>query len=250
MYDVVVVGGGAAGIGAARRLARTGLNALLIEAGAELGGRARTIHVDGLALDLGCGWLHSADRNDWTAVAAERGIAVDRRTSAWGRQHHDLGFPVEEQEDARAALNAWITQIADAAPADDNAASALPVDPRWHAYIRAMTGFISGVAPDRVSAADFTAYDQASTGQNWRVKRLWCLGGNQPSSERIVSLCDHTRAARVGSGRRAAGHQHRIHPGASRHRDRIDRRASRRGDPLANGDAILVRRGLCASARS
>ena len=61
--DVVIVGGGAAGIGAARRLAKSGRSALLLEASSRLGGRGWTHEVSGLPLDLGCGWLHSADHN-------------------------------------------------------------------------------------------------------------------------------------------------------------------------------------------
>jgi len=62
--EVVIVGGGAAGIAAARRLAKAAINCLVVEARARLGGRAWTItDRSGFALDLGCGWLHSADRN-------------------------------------------------------------------------------------------------------------------------------------------------------------------------------------------
>ena len=41
-FDIVIVGGGAAGIGAARRLAAGRISTLLIEASDRLGGRART----------------------------------------------------------------------------------------------------------------------------------------------------------------------------------------------------------------
>ena len=64
--DIVIVGAGAAGIAAARRLATSGLSAIVLEATARIGGRAWTCDVAGLHLDLGCGWLHSADRNPWT----------------------------------------------------------------------------------------------------------------------------------------------------------------------------------------
>src|SRR4051812_19542067 len=67
--DVVIVGAGAAGIGAARRLGTSGLSVMLVEASPRVGGRAWTHHVAGHALDLGCGWLHSADRNAWTGIA-------------------------------------------------------------------------------------------------------------------------------------------------------------------------------------
>jgi monoamine oxidase len=58
---VAVVGAGAAGIAAARRLHDARANCLLIEARDRLGGRAWTVDDgQGHALDLGCGWLHSA----------------------------------------------------------------------------------------------------------------------------------------------------------------------------------------------
>src|SRR5215468_4257532 len=105
--DVVIVGAGAAGVAAARRLKTSGLSAMMLEATARVGGRAWTCEVAGLPLDLGCGWLHSADRNPWTQIAEAAGFAVDRRTPAWGNQYRDLGFPQEEQSAARRAYAAW-----------------------------------------------------------------------------------------------------------------------------------------------
>ena len=169
MTDVVIVGGGAAGISAARVLAAHGVETLVIEAGPRLGGRASTHVVDGMALDLGCGWMHSADRNPLASIAAERGVAIDRRQPAWGTQYRDLGFTPVEQQQAREAMRAWFTRLAKAPPASDSAGDALPADTTWHPYIRAMAGFISGVDPARLSATDLNNYDQASTGCNWRV---------------------------------------------------------------------------------
>src|SRR5450759_4481151 len=64
--EVVIVGGGAAGIAAGRRLAKAAIKCLVVEARPRLGGRAWTVtDRSGFALDLGCGWLHSADRNPW-----------------------------------------------------------------------------------------------------------------------------------------------------------------------------------------
>ncbi|HYP63300.1 MAG TPA: FAD-dependent oxidoreductase, partial [Acidocella sp.] len=168
MIDVVIVGGGA-GIGAARLLASRGVEALLIEAAPRLGGRAHSHHADGMALDLGCGWLHSADRNPWVTIAAERGIAIDRRPSAWGTQYRGLGFPPEAQAQARQALSNWFTRLEESPPASDCAADALPEDATWHPYIRAIAGFISGADPANISAIDFSIYDQASTDCNWRL---------------------------------------------------------------------------------
>ena len=90
--DVVIIGAGAAGIAAARRLAASHLSAIVLEATARVGGRAWTCEVAGMRLDLGCGWLHSADRNPWTRIAEAAGFAVDHRAPAWGQQYQDIGF--------------------------------------------------------------------------------------------------------------------------------------------------------------
>ena len=83
--EVAVIGAGAAGIGAAKKLRKAGVDALMIEARPRLGGRAHTIDAGGYALDLGCGWLHSADRNPWTDIARKLGITVDRTIAPWRR---------------------------------------------------------------------------------------------------------------------------------------------------------------------
>ena len=49
--EVAIVGGGAAGIGAARRLREAGVRALILEARDRLGGRAWTVEAGGYAID-------------------------------------------------------------------------------------------------------------------------------------------------------------------------------------------------------
>lgn len=53
MADVVVVGGGLAGLACARTLREAGLEPLVLEAGARVGGRIRTESVEGFRLDRG-----------------------------------------------------------------------------------------------------------------------------------------------------------------------------------------------------
>ncbi|MEJ1156763.1 flavin monoamine oxidase family protein [Prosthecomicrobium sp. N25] len=168
-WDVPIVGGGAAGIGAARRLAGTAVRALLVEAGPRLGGRAWTAELAGLPLDLGCGWLHSGERNAWTAVAEASGVAVERGPAAWRQQFRDLGFPPDQQDAADEAFAAWYERLPVVARAGDRAADALAPGGAWNAYVQAIVGYISGARLDRLSAADYVAYDSASTEQNWRV---------------------------------------------------------------------------------
>jgi monoamine oxidase len=167
--DVVVVGAGAAGIAAMRRLAASGLSSMLLEAAARVGGRAWTSDVAEMQLDLGCGWLHSADRNPWTRIAEAAGFAIDRGGAPWGRrQYHDVGFSPAEQAAARQAYAAWAQRIESTPPKSDCAADALEPEGEWNAYLQAISGFMNGAGLEHVSVADYAAYDAASTGLNWR----------------------------------------------------------------------------------
>ncbi|WP_233222415.1 flavin monoamine oxidase family protein [Allosphingosinicella deserti] len=167
--DVVIVGAGASGIAAGRRLAGSGLHFLIAEAGTRVGGRALTVDAEGVRLDLGCGWLHSGDRNPWTRLAQDRGAVIDRTPSAWGRQFADLGFTPHEQEAAGAAFETFDRRLREAPPASDCAADALDPDCPWNAYIEALSGYINGVGLARLSVSDYLAYEAADTGVNWRL---------------------------------------------------------------------------------
>ena len=102
--ETVVVGGGAAGIAAARRLCQARIKCLVVEARPRLGGRAWTVaDPSGFALDLGCGWLHSADRNPWVAIAEEQRRTIDRTPPPWTRPALPHGFPEGDQREFRKA---------------------------------------------------------------------------------------------------------------------------------------------------
>lgn len=82
--DVVIVGAGCAGLAAARRLRAAGVTFQLVEAMDRIGGRAWTTTTDfGVPFDVGCAWLHAADRNPFFAEA---------RAAGWTLQHHDMGL--------------------------------------------------------------------------------------------------------------------------------------------------------------
>jgi monoamine oxidase len=167
--DIAIIGAGAAGIGAARRLQGSGLSVLILEALPRTGGRAWTHEAADLPLDMGCEWLHSADRNPWTRIAEQMGVEVDRRVSAWDSQDRRAGLSADDWAAAHRAFEAWSERIATSPPASDIAAEALEPGGRWTAYLQAMSGFISGDELERISARDYAAYDAASTYCNWRL---------------------------------------------------------------------------------
>jgi monoamine oxidase len=168
--EVVIVGGGTAGIAAARRLRDASVDCLVVESRPRLGGRAWTVRDPlGFALDLGCGWLHSADRNPLVAVAEKQGASIDKTPPPWTRRSLTIGFPRAEQgefQEAMAAFYVRLEQVA-AHEIDVPCATALEPGSRWNGLINAISTYISGAEWDRVSAKDFDRY--ADSGVNWRV---------------------------------------------------------------------------------
>jgi len=169
-FDVVIVGAGAAGVGAARRLAGKSLSTLLIEASGRVGGRACTQNIRGMPLDLGCGWLHSAERNPWTQIAEASGFEVERGTPAWREQYHDLGFTPAEQEEGEKSWQDWRDRLDTTPFASDRASDAFPQDGRWKAYAQSLSGYVNGAALEKLSIADYLAYDRAASENNWRLR--------------------------------------------------------------------------------
>ncbi|WP_406377050.1 FAD-dependent oxidoreductase (plasmid) [Streptomyces virginiae] len=66
--DVVIVGGGFAGVTAARELSARGRRAVLVEARDRLGGRTWTKDHDGHAMELGGTWVHPLQPHVWAEV--------------------------------------------------------------------------------------------------------------------------------------------------------------------------------------
>ena len=54
--DVIVVGAGLAGLNAARKLVAHGLTVRVLEARNEVGGRTKTVQINGHAFDVGGQW--------------------------------------------------------------------------------------------------------------------------------------------------------------------------------------------------
>ncbi|HEX4408187.1 MAG TPA: NAD(P)/FAD-dependent oxidoreductase [Xanthobacteraceae bacterium] len=168
--QVVVVGGGSAGVAAARHLHRAGVDCLLVEARSRLGGRAYTyVDTSGNALDLGCGWLHSADHNSWVEVAAEQGATIDKTPPPWSRTSLETGFPRADQDDFQRTMHEFYVRLERAAQNEPDVAASTMLDPasRWNGLINSIGTYITGMDLDRVSAKDFDRYED--TGVNWRV---------------------------------------------------------------------------------
>lgn len=170
--DVAIIGAGAAGLAAARTLSDAGRSTLILEARDRIGGRSHTIHYpNGIIFDLGCEWLHSADKNSFVPIAQDLGFEIDHARPRWREQTGNIGFPPKEREEFLEAMDAFDARVEAAAdlPEDVPASHWLEPGNRWNARIDSVSTYINGAELDQVSTYDMDAYQD--TGVNWRVKQ-------------------------------------------------------------------------------
>lgn len=157
--DVVIVGAGAAGLSAAKSLRAAGRSFVVMEAMGRIGGRALTTDTDfGVPFDIGCAWLHAADRNPFYPEAQAAG---------WTLYHHDMALDhlyfgarradAADLDRMRAAEAAMAACLAADHGAEDRLAAVLA---DCH-YLRASATFSGpmdfGADDDEISIADFRA---------------------------------------------------------------------------------------------
>ena len=165
--DVVIVGAGAAGIAAARRIAAAGRKFVLLEAADHIGGRCITdTRTFSIPYDRGAHWIYSPDFNPMTKLTARRGIDVYPAPASQkvriGRRYAREG----ELEDFLALEVRANRAIADAARKGDPAcAQALPKDlGDWRPLIEFQFGpFACGKELTQVSAVDFAKSAERNT---------------------------------------------------------------------------------------
>ena len=169
--DTVVIGAGAAGVAAARRLHDQGIATVLLEARDRVGGRAWTYHAGEHALDLGCGWLHSADENEWAALAPKLGFAVDGSPPPWSRPALTVNFSAAEQAEYRATWERFYASIDAAAAQDSDRPMSDCLEPggRWNAILQAMVTYINGAEAEKISIREYARYHDSEL--NRRVRQ-------------------------------------------------------------------------------
>ena len=100
--DVVIVGAGAAGIGAARELQRLGKRFVIVEARQRAGGRLYTNTALGQPFDGGAAYIHFAERNPWSQLAEEFGVDPRGGQRLWsGSIAFRDGVPLDAEAAAR-----------------------------------------------------------------------------------------------------------------------------------------------------
>jgi monoamine oxidase len=120
VHDVVVIGGGFAGVTTARETTLHGADTLLLEARDRLGGRTWTFQWNGADIELGGGWVHWHQPHVWSEITrAGLGVEVSEEAdvSSWhvGAQRRS-GTVAERDAIAERGWNQFVDGVADALP--------------------------------------------------------------------------------------------------------------------------------------
>lgn len=168
--DVVIVGAGAAGIGAAKTAQRHGLNYLVLEASHRIGGRAYTESpTSEIRFDLGCHWLHSASRNPFTRLLDVYGMQAD--PWVWHSHFYQEGRWLEGTGDFtefESTVNETMLDLARQGR-DIPMAEVYDRDHKWAPLYDYVVSLLSSADPDQVSFRDLTDYEDTGEGEDWPV---------------------------------------------------------------------------------
>ena len=169
--DVVIIGAGAAGLGAARTASERGLSFIVLEAMNRIGGRAHTdTETFGVPWDRGCHWLHSASVNPFRELADEYGFTYHQQPPLRLAHLGDRWAATEEVSAMLTSVERQWERIAEAGhrDADIPATEVVDLDDPYLPLLRTALAGEWSVDLDQVSTLDDVAY--RDTDENWPVK--------------------------------------------------------------------------------
>jgi len=158
--DLVIIGAGAAGLGAAKTLSDLGISFLLIEAQSRIGGRAYVDHhTFGVPYDMGCHWLNYGRINPWidygktngftvTPVPEDYGLFVGKR-KATKKEYTEYELTYERIEDEIG----WVATKS--SKPDRSPAEVIKLDSKW----KKLSAYMMGPLDTAKEFDDFSCQD-------------------------------------------------------------------------------------------
>ena len=236
--DIVVIGAGAAGIAAARRIMAANRKVIVIEATGRVGGRCLTDSTTfDVPFDLGARWMHNPETNPMIKLARYAGLDISPAPLGQkiriGRRYARAG----EAEEFLAALVRAKRAIEDAArgKADASCASVLPADLGDWARTEE---FMLGANATGKDLSDISVIDKARA-----QDRNAAIACRQGLGTLIARLARAAAAFAVDAGQPHRLERTRCHGGnagrqdrrARRHRHGVEQRADRGHDQVHSG---------------
>ena len=162
--EIVIVGAGAAGVGAGLALTRAGIPFVILEAKARIGGRAYSEAATvGQLWDHGAQWFHAAERNPLRMIAERIGHPFLAEEEDWAsRWYRDGRALTSAEQDAGGEVLGAAFELSDAAGAagrDISQAEAAGLAEPYGPFAKFVFEAIGSGPADEMSALDVFRYD-------------------------------------------------------------------------------------------
>jgi monoamine oxidase len=167
--DVAIVGAGAAGLAAAKRVTAAGRTFVVLEGRSRIGGRVFTDTSLGAPFDAGAEFIHWAERKPWKRIADELGVAVEEESyrGTFLAYREGRPIPLTERARRRAAFDEVSRYTEAVGERDTSFADAVRGGaPEVLEAAGGITRMSLGEDPERVSVRD---YDQLWSGDDYVV---------------------------------------------------------------------------------
>jgi monoamine oxidase len=172
-YPLVIIGAGAAGLGASEQATKLKIKHIVLEASHRIGGRGLTEYLEGnIPVDLGCHWMHSASINPYVDWAQKFGYSYDYEQEGYDYALFFNGkwLGKNERQEYEAYMDECyrkfnaIYRESPSTPLLD----AIDVSSRWSQQFCYWMSLVCSNDVDQVSVADVVEYRE--TDEDWPVK--------------------------------------------------------------------------------
>ncbi|MCY3768111.1 MAG: NAD(P)/FAD-dependent oxidoreductase [Gammaproteobacteria bacterium] len=170
-YPLVIVGAGAAGLGASEEAARLQVSHLVLEASHRTGGRGLTEYLEGrYPVDLGCHWMHSASRNPYVHWADQYGFEYQREPYHFAMYFQGEWLDPEKNQEYETFVKGFYSSVYDLYRQNPGCSlmEAMDGSSEWAPFLSYYLSLMHSNDVDQVSLADVV--EDQDTGEDWPLR--------------------------------------------------------------------------------
>ena len=231
-YPLIIIGAGAAGLGASQYASTRGVRHIVLEASHRIGGRGLTEYLEGsIPVDLGCHWMHCASLNPYVGWADRLGFDYETRSVAYSMHFNGSWLSGEQRREYESFCkdnDIAIGQMYRHNPQASALDAVTDPDSPWMAYYGYWMSLMHSNDMDQVGIVDIV--DFRETGEDWPLRQGYgALIARQGESApvrlntQVLSIClgkqSGTSDHQSRSADRGAGCGYRIYRYSGRVRD-------------------------------